>query len=547
MMNAGLSALMPGQAAPNMAGVLPPPSQAAPDAVPSKVDALARLPFEQLQAMYRNPPKGVPAYAIIAARDKQIKAEQMRQAQQGLMAQQQVARQQGTVADNVMGMDTVYAANGGEMRVQSFQSGGNPQVERILKKSPQSRTSEENKILEDAGIKLERRTLPTDSGISRFDRWLASPFIREAITDGALFLSDEELAKRTDTAATNEKIARTFGAKPAPVETLPEPVERSELDPALRAIRDIRPLPPQTPPPAEAGLRAGADALAGAGRTPPPAATQRQRQQQSQVPTFDINELTRAINATGVIPPEILEERNALAAARKAQLERQQAAAKRYEAVLEESPEDRRMRAFAAIAKGLSSSPRLSKGLSAALSELVGSETEARRARREGMKEVMTLEDAAANLQIAMQQQALADATGDNKLKTAAALARAQALRDFQKATIEQIRQQQLADAESKRAEAALIAAGKTGSSDSSLRAQQRLALQSQITALEDRAKDLARPEAERRAAEQQAAKLRRRMNALLELETGSGATEPTAGTQYDFDLATGKLVPRAQ
>ena len=116
MMNAGLSALMPGQAAPNMAGVLPQPSQAAPDAVPSKVDALARLPFEQLQAMYRNPPKGVPAYAIIAARDKQIKAEQMRQAQQGLMAQQQVAGQQGTVADSVM---AVRAASGGEMRVQA--------------------------------------------------------------------------------------------------------------------------------------------------------------------------------------------------------------------------------------------------------------------------------------------------------------------------------------------------------------------------------------------------------------------------------------------
>jgi hypothetical protein len=36
-------------------------------------------------------------------------------------------------------------------------------------------------------------------------------------------------------------------------------------------------------------------------------------------------------------------------------------------------------------------------------------------------------------------------------------------------------------------------------------------------------------------------------MNALLELETGGGATAPTAGTQYDFDAATGQLVPRAQ
>jgi hypothetical protein len=131
MMNAGLSALMPGQAAPNMAGVLPQPSQAAPNAVPSKVDALARLPFEQLQAMYRNPPKGVPAYAIIAARDKQMKAEQMREAQQGLMAQQQVAGQQGTVADNLM---AVRAARGGEMRVQGFQAGGLSRQERDLQR-----------------------------------------------------------------------------------------------------------------------------------------------------------------------------------------------------------------------------------------------------------------------------------------------------------------------------------------------------------------------------------------------------------------------------
>jgi hypothetical protein len=326
-------------------------------------------------------------------------------------------------------------------------------------------------------------------------------------------------------------------ASRAPTATA-SPVEPRDLDPSAQAIRDGKPLPPQTPPSSGAGLGAGANALAGAGKTPSPAATQQRRQ--SQVPAFDINELTSAINATGVIPPEILEERKALEAARKAQLERQQAAAKRYGAVLEESPEDRRMRAFAAIAKGLSSSPRLSKGLSAALSELVGSETEARRARREGMKEVMTLEDAATNLQIAMQEQALADRTNDNRLKTAAALAVAQAQRDFQKMIFDQgIAAREVAAKE--------VIAGKTTSSDNSLRAQQRLALQSQITALEDRAKDLARPEAERRAAEQQAAKLRRRMNALLELETGSGATKPTAGTEYDFDLTTGNLVPSAQ
>jgi hypothetical protein len=470
----------------------------------------------------------VPAYAIIAARDKQIKAEQMRQAQQGLMAQQQVARQQGTVADNVMGMDTVYAANGGEMRVQGYADGNAVRQEGLS-------ADEAAYIKLNDAVEAAAQLLRT----AEADRSKYGSVQRQR--DPLGFAIAQERVAEAEKALAQARKNRAFPQQAAPAATppsAPQSAQAAQTAPVRDATGAQR-----TPPPVDRGL--GATRQPPPAQTPPPAATQ--RRQQSQVPAFDINELTSAINATGVIPPEILEERNALAAARKAQLERQQAAAERYGASLEESPEDRRMRAFAAIAKGLSSSPRLSKGLSAALSELVRSETEARRARREGMKEVMTLEDAAANLQIAMRQQALADATGDNKLKTAAALARAQALRDFQKATIEQIRQQQLADAESKRAEAALITAGKTGSSDSSLRTQQRLALQSQITALEDRAKDLARPEAERRAAEQQAAKLRRRMNALLELETGSGATEPTAGTQYDFDPATGELVPRAQ
>jgi len=541
MMNAGLSALMPGQAAPNMAGVLPQPSQAAPNAVPSHVDALARLPFEQLQALYRDPPKEVPAYAVIAARDKQIRDAQTRKAYQDMMAQQQVAGQQGTVADNVM---AVRAAGGGEMRVQGFQFGGAPRAETLFpvdgvpiykpREGPERGESREQ-----YEARKKREAAEADEVANRLLRrayrgitdYLSTPASERLPIVDALIQGSSRGLPAAAQATQQPTPSTTPAVSPA--------AQRRTAQVSGRRGQAAAPLE-EAPPPPDAGLRAGADALAGAGKTPPPAATQRQ----SQVPAFDINKLISAINATGVIPPEILEERKALEAARKAQLERQQAAAKRYGAVLEESPEDRRMRAFAAIAKGLSSSPRLSKGLSAALSELVGSETEARRARREGMKEVMTLEDAAANLQIAMRQQALADATGDNKLKTAAALARAQALRDFQKATIEQIRQQQLADAESKRAEAALITAGKTGSSDSSLRTQQRLALQSQITALEDRAKDLARPEAERRAAEQQAAKLRRRMNALLELETGSGATEPK---EYDFDLTTGKLVPSAK
>ena len=509
MMNAGLSALMPGQAAPNMAGVLPQPSQAAPNAVPSKVDALARLPFEQLQAMYRNPPKGVPAYAIIAARDKQIKAEQMREAQQGLMAQQQVAGQQGTVADNVMGMDTVYAASGGEMRVQGFQAGGLSRQERDLQRLMG------NEVPDPEAGSFWREGLP---GVGRDLLDVVGSVLRgrEALREGAgralTHSSDVEKKKEkeADRRAAQERAARVSQ-------------RRGQTEPLGEVFAQ------QTPPPADRGL--GATRTLPPAQTTPPAATQ--QRQQPQVPAFDIDALTSAIEQTGVIPPEILEERKALAAARKAQLERQQAAAQRYGAGLEESPEDRRMRAFAAIAEGLSSSPRLSKGLSAALSGLTKSEAESRRAKREGMKEVMTLEDAAANLQIAMQEQALADRTGDNKLKTAAAVAVAQAQQAYQKALFDQAVTQQRADAETLNAQARMADVKQGGSSagTTAALAQRRLILENEIKRLEEAANPLspATP-AVKAAARTRADALRRELLALGGVESG-GATEPTAAS----------------
>ena len=540
MMNAGLSALMPGQAAPNMAGVLPQPSQAAPNAVPSKVDALARLPFEQLQAMYRNPPKGVPAYAIIAARDKQMKAEQMREAQQGLMAQQQVAGQQGTVADNLM---AVRAARGGEMRVQGFQFGGAPRAETLFpvdgvelfrpREGPErgeSRDEYEARKRREAEEANEVANRPLRRVYRAITDYLSTPAnerlpILDAIIQG----------RSRGLPAAAQAVQQTAPAATPP--SAPQSAQAAQTAP----VRDVTGAQ-RTPPPANAGL--------GASRTPPPAQTTSpattQQRQQPQVPAFDIDALTSAIEQTGVIPPEILEERKALAAVRKAQLERQQAAAERYKAGLEESPEDRRMRAFAAIAEGLSSSPRLSKGLSAALSGLTKSEAESRRAKREGMKEVMTLEDAAANLQIAMQEQSLADRTGDNKLKTAAAVAVAQAQRDLQKATIEQVRQQQLADADSKRAEAAMIAAGKpSGSStDNTLLRERADALSKRIETLAKKADPLSPySQEEKKKAREQMEVLQTQLDRLL----GLAPAAPTAASDIPPPGAVTLVKPAQQ
>jgi hypothetical protein len=340
-----------------------------------------------------------------------------------------------------------------------------------------------------------------------------------------------------------DRAAREAQNSQTPVIPRADYVQQAGLSAETAPVRDAAGAQ-RTPPPASAGL--------GASRTPPPAQTTSpaatQQRQQTQAPAFDIDALTSAIEQTGVIPSEILEERKALAAARKAQLERQQAAAQRYGAGLEESPEDRRMRAFAAIAEGLSSSPRLSKGLSAALSGLTKSEAESRRAKREGMKEVMTLEDAAANLQIAMQEQSLADRTGDNKLKTAAAVAVAQAQQAYQKALFDQgIAAREVAAKE--------VAASNTGISRSS--STENTMLRERADALSKRIETLAKKAeplspyspAEKAAAQKQMEVLQAQLDRLL----GLAPAAPTAASGSRIrevlviNPATGLLVPKPQ
>jgi hypothetical protein len=95
---------MPGQA-PTMSGLFSAmqAKRGVQQPVPSTVDSLVKLPPEVLKQLYLNPPEGVPTYAIIAARDRQIKMQQMREAQQLQSAQQQLAQQPRTVAEGVMG------------------------------------------------------------------------------------------------------------------------------------------------------------------------------------------------------------------------------------------------------------------------------------------------------------------------------------------------------------------------------------------------------------------------------------------------------------
>jgi hypothetical protein len=410
------------------------------------------------------------------------------------------------------------------MRVQGFQAGGLSRQERDLQRLMG------NEVPDPEAGSFWREGLP---GVGRDLLDVVGSVLRgrEALREGVgralTYSSDVEKKKEkeADRRAAQERAARVSQ-------------RRGQTEPLGEVFAQ------QTPPPANAGL--SASRTPPPAQTPPPATTQ--QRQQPQVPAFDIDALTSAIEQTGVIPSEILEERKALAAARKAQLERQQAAAQRYGAGLEESPEDRRMRAFAAIAEGLSSSPRLSKGLSAALSGLTKSEAESRRAKREGMKEVMTLEDAAANLQIAMQEQSLADRTGDNKLKTAAAVAVAQAQQAYQKALFDQgIAAREVAAKE--------VAASNTGisrssSTDNTLLRERADALSKRIETLAKKADPLSPySQEEKKKAREQMEVLQTQLDRLL----GLAPAAPTAASGSRIrevlviNPATGLLVPKPQ
>lgn len=135
------------------------------------------------------------------------------------LAQAVMQMQQGLGAIPTGVMNNASYAGGG---IVAFSEGGvsSDQVDRILKKHPVSRTAEDNEILRRAGLQLERRApLPRDSALARFDRFLGTPFYREATA--APYASDEEVAKGGTANLTNEAIARMLGAEQvvqAPVE-----------------------------------------------------------------------------------------------------------------------------------------------------------------------------------------------------------------------------------------------------------------------------------------------------------------------------------------
>lgn len=109
--------------------------------------------------------------------------QQQMQRQQGNIQQMQAPAPQPSPMDRGLGaidagnMEYPQFAGGG---VVALAGGGEPdleaEVQRILQKSPVFRTPEENEILRAAGRQLSRRELPSDSGISKVDKYLGQIF-----------------------------------------------------------------------------------------------------------------------------------------------------------------------------------------------------------------------------------------------------------------------------------------------------------------------------------------------------------------------------------
>jgi hypothetical protein len=139
------------------------------------------------------------------------------------MAPQQMPEDQGigqlpAGEMNFAGGGIVAFADGGDVERYNGQYGSlTGDVQRILQKPPSQRTPQENALLQQAGVALQRPTIAPDSGIASADLFLSNlgPRIRNYFTEGASQLSNEELAARPNVGGVmNERILRNMGVEP---------------------------------------------------------------------------------------------------------------------------------------------------------------------------------------------------------------------------------------------------------------------------------------------------------------------------------------------
>lgn len=277
---------MPGQAPmQQMPGMMPQQGAATPQAM---VAPLKSMSSEQLKMLADQKP----SWAILTAYNEALKREARSAEAQKQAALQAAASTQGrTVKDDLLAQP-VMAAHGGIMHgyagggAVAFTNGGDIAVQRILQKSPYERTPQENEILRAAGIEVAQRTLPQEGGVSALNRMLESPFLRRMFTGDTYKLSPEELAKRTDTGASTEKLFRGMGGQ-------------QYVEPSASAVTDtgdelarLRNRGILTPTPAPTGTRPAG-----------PRPTGGQRQAQRPATNMDVGALMSPVEVTGTAAP----------------------------------------------------------------------------------------------------------------------------------------------------------------------------------------------------------------------------------------------------
>jgi hypothetical protein len=238
------------------------PSQSGPKpGLTAFVPSLTGLEIPQMLQLFGDPNSPIPKNRVLAAIVEKQKQMAAQKAVQNQLAMQQNAGQQGTIADAVVAQAApVQAAYGGEMHgyagggAVAFQYGGNPEIERILKKSPLMRTPEENEKLRAAGIELTRRKF-APSYSSGIDEVLAAEKARvpTAMTaqqmEALLPPPAVPMAMQDTRGATPETVAaaRNLGtgqqrppAAPAAAPAAPMPGIRATLTPEEQRMYDER-------------------------------------------------------------------------------------------------------------------------------------------------------------------------------------------------------------------------------------------------------------------------------------------------------------------
>lgn len=562
---------MPGQA-PTMSGLFSAmqAKQGVQQPTPGIVDALVKRPYNELLQMYHNPPPGVPTYAIIAARDRQIKEEQLRKYKEIQEAQAKLAQQPRTVAEQVMGpvnapqggMEPVRAAQGGLMQVQRFQAGGSSTTktqeqqdrEKII--SALSAAGFSAQKLAAAGFDIvsmpARALMGVYNTLVRGPRafGLNLPFIGEDSPDFIASMTPAmDAVRRAEDA---KKYAEymdpnrppTFGV-PAP----PAPLRGAPTAPRAAPAGTGAPAPlPASPPLVRLSSSTPPATARPPAATQPPPATPAAPGLASALPPgtppFSIEEYLRQVRGAGNVPEDEKAAYEALQKARQAQLTRSAQQREEYGRSLDMTPQERRRAPIMAALGGARRAESVGDFFLGAAEGVGGFETKQREQQRQLRKELMTLEQAEENLRLAMLEKDLAYKSGKRERVVAAEIKASEALRDYQFKLASEAREEEKVKAEKDlraaqklAAEADLKRIQQGGGPSSRIDPSQVRAIQALLEEANKVANNQLAPEPARRAAAAQAARYEAQLARLGGMTvdtapTGAGDVPPPGAVQ---------------